>query len=38
MTTRNVLTLCAALVLGGAMITGSAHAIGKADEKTPIWR
>ena len=36
MTTRNVLTLCAALVLGGAMITGSAHAIGKADEKTPI--
>jgi osmotically-inducible protein OsmY len=36
MTTRNVLTLCAALVLGGAMITGSAHAIGKADEKTSI--
>ena len=36
MNTRNVLTLCAALVLGGAMITGSAHAIGKADEKTPI--
>ena len=36
MTTRTVLTLCATLVLGGAMITGSAHAIGKADEKTPM--
>jgi hyperosmotically inducible protein len=36
MTTRNLLTLCTALVLGGALITGSANALGKADEKTPI--
>lgn len=36
MNTRTVLTLCAALVLGGAMVTGSAQAIGKADEKTPM--
>jgi hyperosmotically inducible protein len=36
MNTRYVLTLCTALVVGGALITGSAHALGKADEKTPI--
>ena len=36
MKTRDVLTLCTALVIGGALITGSAHALGKADEKTPI--
>jgi len=36
MNTRYVLTLCAALVLGGAFIAGSANALGKADEKTPI--
>jgi len=36
MNTRDVLTLCTALVIGGALITGSAHALGKADEKTPI--
>jgi len=31
-----VLTLCPALVVGGALITGSADALDKADEKTPI--
>ena len=36
MNTRYVLTLCTALVVGGALITGSAHALDKADEKTPI--
>lgn len=36
MSTRYVLTLCTALVLGGALITGSANALGKADETTPI--
>jgi hyperosmotically inducible periplasmic protein len=36
MNTRYVLTLCTALVIGGALITGSANALGKADEKTPI--
>ena len=36
MNTRYVLTLCTALVFGGALITGSAHAVGQADEKTPI--
>ena len=36
MTTRYVLTLCTALVVGGALIAGSANALGKADEKTPI--
>lgn len=36
MNTRYVLTLCTALVVGGALITGSAHALGKMDEKTPI--
>lgn len=36
MRTRFVLTLCTALVIGGALITGSANALGKADEKTPI--
>ena len=36
MNTRTVLTLCTALVLGGAILSGSAHAVGKADEKTPI--
>jgi hyperosmotically inducible protein len=36
MNTRYVLTLCTALVFGGALITGSAHAVGQADEKTPV--
>jgi len=36
MNTRNVLSLCTALVFGGALIAGSAHALGKADEKTPM--
>jgi hyperosmotically inducible periplasmic protein len=36
MTTRYLLTLCTALVIGGVLITGSANALGKADEKTPI--
>ena len=36
MHTRYVLTLCTALVIGGALITGSAHAVGAADEKTLI--
>jgi hyperosmotically inducible protein len=36
MNTRYVLTLCTALVVGGALFTGSANALGKADEKTPI--
>ena len=34
MNTRYVVTLCTALVIGGALITGSAHARDKADEKT----
>ena len=36
MNTRYVLRYCTALVIGGALITGSAHAVSKADEKTPI--
>jgi hyperosmotically inducible protein len=36
MSTRYVLTLCTALVIGGALITGSAQALSKAEEKTPI--
>jgi hyperosmotically inducible protein len=36
MNTRNVLTLCTALVIGGAFLSGSAQALDKADEKTPI--
>ena len=36
MNTGYVLTLCTALVIGGALIAGSANAVGKADEKTPI--
>lgn len=36
MNTRYVLTLCTALVVGGAFITGSVTAAGKADEKTLI--
>jgi hypothetical protein len=36
MNTRYALTLCAALVVGGALLTGSAHALGNADGKTPI--
>ena len=36
MNTRYVLTLCTALVVGGALLTGSAYALDKADEKTPI--
>ena len=34
MNTRYLLTLCAALVIGGALTTGSAHAVSKADKKT----
>ena len=34
MNTRYILTLCTALVIGGALITGSAQAVSKADEKT----
>lgn len=36
MNTRYVLTLCTALVIGGALLTGSAHALDKANETTPI--
>lgn len=36
MNTRNVLTVCAAVLIGGALITGSAHALGKADEKSAM--
>ena len=36
MNTRYVLTLCTALVIGGALITGSANALGQADEKASI--
>ena len=36
MNTRYVLTLCTALFVGGALVAGSAHAIGKADEKAPM--
>ncbi len=36
MNTRYVLNVCSALVIGGALIAGSANALGKADEKTPI--
>lgn len=35
-TTRFVLTFCTALVIGGALLSGSAGALGKADEKTPV--
>jgi PEP-CTERM motif-containing protein len=34
MSTRYVLTFCAALAIGGALMTGSANARDKADEKT----
>ena len=30
MNTRYVLTLCTALIIGGALITGSAYAVGQA--------
>jgi len=36
MNTRTILTLCSALVFGGAILSGAAHAVGKAEEKTPI--
>ena len=36
MTTRFVLTMCTALIIGGALVSGSASALGKADEKTPM--
>jgi len=36
MNTHYVLTLCTALVIGGALIAGSAHAVSNAAEKTPI--
>ncbi len=35
MTTRTILTICAALAIGGFIATGALNAIGKADEKTP---
>ena len=36
MNTRYVLTLCTALVIGGAFLSGSAQALDKVNEKTPI--
>ena len=36
MNTRYVLTLCTALVVGGALLTGSAHALDKIAMITPI--
>ena len=36
MTTRFVLTMCTALIIGGALVSGSASALGKADEKAPM--
>jgi hyperosmotically inducible protein len=36
MNTRTVLTFCTTLMIGGAFLAGSANALGKADEKTPI--
>jgi hyperosmotically inducible periplasmic protein len=36
MNTRTVMTFCTALMIGGALLTGSANALGKAEEKTPI--
>ncbi|RPH81712.1 MAG: BON domain-containing protein, partial [Nitrospiraceae bacterium] len=36
MNTRYVLTLCTALVIGGAFLAAPAHALDKANEKTPI--
>lgn len=36
MNTRYVLTLCTVLVIGGSLLAGSANALSKADEKTPI--
>lgn len=36
MNTRTVLTLCATLVSGGTFLTESVHALGNAEEKTPL--
>jgi len=36
MFTRYVLTRCAALVIGGSLLAGSANALSKADQKTPF--
>ncbi len=36
MNTRTILTFCTALMIGGAFLGGSANALGKAEEKTPI--
>ena len=36
MNIRSVLTLCTALVIGGASLTGSVTAADKTPEKTPI--
>lgn len=36
MNTRSVMNVCTALVVGGVLITGSAYALGKAEEKTPM--
>jgi hyperosmotically inducible protein len=36
MSTRYILTLCTALVISGAFLAGSAQALDKANEKTPI--
>ncbi|MET0513705.1 MAG: BON domain-containing protein [Nitrospiraceae bacterium] len=36
MNTRYVLTLCTAVVIGGALLAGSAQAVSKTDEKTAM--
>ena len=36
MNTRYILTLCTALMVGGVLLTGSAHALDKADVTMPI--
>jgi len=36
MKTNYLMTLCMALIVGGAVITGLANALGKADEEAPI--
>jgi hyperosmotically inducible periplasmic protein len=36
MNTRKILTFCTAVALGGILLSGSANAFGKSDEKTPV--
>ena len=36
MNTRSILTLCRVLVIGGTLITGSAHAVNNADKNTSM--